>query len=265
MVTRPVPDAHRGRTPGGWAIALYGIVVYLWFLAVFAYLVGCVSGLLVPRTIDEGPSAPGATALVIDLGLLTAFAAHHSVMARPAFKRAWARFVPPPIERSTYVLVATTLLAGLMWQWRPLPATVWDVELPAGGAIHATSFLGWGLALAATFMIDHFDLFGLRQVLRRRAGRPPVQPAFVTPALYRLVRHPLYLGFLIAFWAAPTLSQGRLLFASVMTTYILVAVRLEERDLVATFGDQYRSYQEDTPMLLPGRVTRTGPARSRPG
>jgi protein-S-isoprenylcysteine O-methyltransferase Ste14 len=245
----------------------YGLVVYAGFVAVLAYFVGWVEGLVVPRTIDDGPAGSAAWAIVVDLFLLGVFAAQHSVMARPWFKRHWTRVVPAAAERSTYVLLATVVLALMMWLWRPLPGMVWDVDpAPVRIAVYAVSFGGWGLALLSTFAIDHFDLFGVSQVLRHHDRRSPGEPTLVEPLLYRVVRHPLYLGFLIAFWAAPTMSAGRLLFAAGMTGYVLMAIRLEERDLVRTFGERYRAYRRRVPGLvprLPRRVERPK-ATSRP-
>ncbi len=230
----------------------YGLAVYGGFLAVFVYFIGWVDGLVVPRTIDEGPAGSTAWAIIVDLLLLGMFAVQHSVMARPWFKRLWTRVVPAPAERSTYVLLATVTLALVMWLWRPLPDAVWDVDPTAArAAVYAVSFAGWGLVLLSTFAIDHYDLFGVSQVLRHHDRRSPDEPTFVTPLLYRVVRHPLYLGFLIAFWAAPAMSAGRLLFAAAMTGYVLVAIRLEERDLVGTFGDRYRAYRQRVPGLIP--------------
>lgn len=241
-------------------MAAYGVVVYFTFLAVFAYLIGWVEGLVVPRTIDEGPAASLTTAILVDLAVLSVFAVQHSAMARPAFKRRWTRAVPAPVERSTYVLFATVAVALVMSQWRPLPDAIWDVEPTAlRAAIYAVSFVGWGMVLLSTFLIDHFDLFGLRPVLRHRASKPATDSAFVTPSLYRVVRHPLYLGFLVAFWAAPSMTRGRLLFAVVLSAYVLVAIRLEEHDLVETFGERYRTYRRQTPMLIPRRHRQEGP------
>ncbi|TSE01705.1 isoprenylcysteine carboxylmethyltransferase family protein [Skermania sp. ID1734] len=233
-------------------MTVYGSLVYLLFLATLLYSIGWVEGLVVPRTIDSGHEASTAVAIVIDLALLSVFAVQHSVMARPAFKRRWTRVIPPPMERSTYVLCATAALALVMWQWRPLTGIVWEVDAtPARIAIYTLSLAGWALALIATLAIDHLDLFGLRQVFRYRAGKSPSPIDFRTPTLYRMVRHPLYLGFLIAFWAAPTMTDGRLLFAAVVTGYVLVAVRFEEHDLVTAFGDRYRQYRRQVPMLVP--------------
>lgn len=230
----------------------YGVVVYAAFLGVFLYAIGWVERLVVPHTIDDGPTAPGSVAVVVDFALITVFAAQHSIMARPWFKRRWTQIVPQATERSTYVLLATAALALLMWQWRPLPETIWDIDsTPVRIAVFAVSLGGWGLVLAATFAIDHFDLFGLRQVWRNQRGKIADPQHFRTPFLYRLARHPLYTGFIIAFWLAPTMSWGRLLFAAGMTGFILVAIRFEERDLIDTFGDDYRSYRTRVPMLVP--------------
>ncbi|MCQ4122548.1 methanethiol S-methyltransferase [Rhodococcus tibetensis] len=230
----------------------YGVVVYATFLVVFLYAIGWVEGLVVPDTINDGPDAPVAIAVVIDVALLTVFAMQHSVMARPWFKKRWTRIVPQSMERSTYVLFATAALALLMWQWRPLPGHIWNVEVTwVRVALYAVSLGGWALVLAATFAIDHFDLFGLRQVLRNQSGKSALPSRFRTPMLYRVIRHPLYAGFVIAFWVAPTMTWGRLLFAVGTTGFILVAVRFEEHDLVDTFGDDYRTYRSRVPMLVP--------------
>lgn len=235
-----------------WWMTPYAAATYLVFLAVLAYAVGFVEGLVVPKGIDDGPVVATWLAVTVDVGLLAVFAVQHSVMARPAFKRWWTRHVPRPVERTTYVLAATGALALLMWLWRPLPAVLWEVtDQPWRGLLHGVAFLGWGTALASTFLIDHLHLFGLRQVLRHRRGKPPADPDFRTPWLYRYVRHPLMTGFLIAFWATPTMTVGRLLFALGTTAYILLALRLEERDLVDHFGERYRRYQRRVPMLVP--------------
>jgi len=237
----------------------YGAVAYTLFLLTFLYAIGFVSGLGVPRTIDDGPTAPLAVALAIDLALLGLFAVQHSGMARPAFKRWWTRYVPTPIERSTYVLASSLVLILLFWQWRTLPAPIWQVDSePVRWVLYGLAAIGWLLVLSSTFVINHFDLFGLRQVWDFALRRDPEHDtAFVTRAFYRIVRHPLMLGFLIAFWSTPDMSAGRLLFALMTTGYILVAVKfLEERDLVAQFGDTYRGYQRDVPMLLPWRFAR---------
>lgn len=232
---------------------LYGTACYAVFLVTFLYAIAFVAGIGVPKHIDSGIGGDLATALAIDLALLGLFAVQHSTMARPAFKRWWTQFVPAPVERSTYVLISSALLLLLFWQWRPLPQVVWQAEAaPARWALHALSALGWLLVLTSTFLIDHFELFGMRQTWLFARRRHTLEHAFVIRAFYRIVRHPLMLGFLIAFWAAPTMTLGHLLFALATTGYILIAVKfLEERDLVAAFGDDYRAYQRRVPMLLP--------------
>jgi len=233
-------------------VLLYGAIAYLIFLPTFLYAIAFVAG-IAPKHIDAGPAASLATALAIDLALLGLFAVQHSGMARPAFKRWWTRFVPVAVERSTYVLVSSLALILLLWQWQPLPQTVWQVDAtPARVALHALSALGWVLVFTSTFLINHFDLFGLRQVWLYANNRSAPETPFVVRALYRIVRHPLMLGFLIAFWATPGMSVGHLLFAVITTGYVLVAVKfLEERDLVAQFGETYRDYQRRVPMILP--------------
>ena len=234
---------------------LYGIVVYAFFLATFLYAIGFTGNLVVPKTIDVGPSAPLTQALVVDLLLLGLFAVQHSVMARRAFKRWWTAFVPPAIERSTYVLAATSALALLLWQWRPIAEPViWSVDsVVAATLLDAIFWLGWAILLTATFLINHFELFGVRQVFARLAGRELPEPAFRTPFLYRYVRHPIYLGFLLGFWSTPVMTAGHLLFAIATTGYILVGIWFEERDLVAQFGEQYRRYRRQVGMLVPSR------------
>jgi methanethiol S-methyltransferase len=236
---------------GRWAALLYGTLAYLVFLATSLYLIGFVGDLYVAKSIDSGARAPPAVALAVDLALLALFALQHSVMARPGFKRLWMRLVPEPIERSTYVLAASLCLVLLLWQWRPMPRIVWSVSGTAALALSALFWLGWLIQLASTFMVSHFDLFGLRQVSANLRGRHNAPIVFVTPLFYRLVRHPLYVGFLLAFWAAPVMTVGHLVFALATTIYILVAVRIEERDLVEAFGETYRRYQRTTPMLVP--------------
>jgi len=238
---------------------LYGAACYAVFLATFLYAIAFVAGIGVPKHVDNGVPIALPVALAIDLALLALFAVQHSGMARPAFKRWWTRFVPAPLERSTFVLASSLALILLFWQWRPLPLLIWNVEGDAARwALYGLSAVGWLLVLASTFLINHFDLFGLRQVWFYSQGRRPAFDApFVTRAFYRIVRHPIMLGFLIAFWATPTMSLGHLLFALMTTGYILVAVKfLEERDLVAQYGDTYRDYQRRVPMLLPWRRRR---------
>jgi methanethiol S-methyltransferase len=234
--------------------ALYGAIVYLFFLATFVYAIGFVGNLrLLPKTIDSGTPVPLAEALIVNLLLLGLFAVQHSVMARRGFKRWWTRFVPESIERSTFVLAATAVLALLLWQWRPLAApVVWSVHKRAGVlAIEAVFWLGWAVLLVSTFLINHFELFGLRQVYARLRGERLPAPQFRTPGLYRHVRHPIYLGFVLAFWAAPTMTAGHLMFAIATTGYILVGIWFEERDLIAQFGGRYRLYREQVGMLWP--------------
>jgi protein-S-isoprenylcysteine O-methyltransferase Ste14 len=233
------------------AAAFYGTVCYALFLGVFVYAIGFVTDTGVPASIDHATNATAAQSVIIDVSLLTLFALQHSVMARPAFKRRWTRYVPPRVERSTYVLCASACLALLFWQWRSIDVTVWNVTpLPARMALTALGLTGWAIVLASTFMIDHFELFGLSQVISS-PSKAKANSGFRTVLLYRVVRHPLMLGFLIAFWATPTMTGGHLLFAAVTTGYILVALRLEERDLVDDLGDTYRRYRKQVPMLLP--------------
>ena len=238
---------------GALLTVLYGIAVYALFLATFLYAIGFVGNILVPKSIDSGVTGSLAEALLVNLALLGVFAVQHSVMARRSFKAWWTRFVPPAVERSTYVLAATLALALLLWQWRPInEPVVWSVTDPVAIlAIQAVFWLGWGVLLVATFLINHFELFGLRQVYARFTGRPIPAAEFRTPLLYRHVRHPIYLGFVLAFWAAPVMTAGHLLFAIATTGYILIGIWFEERDLVAHFGDRYRAYREEVGMLLP--------------
>jgi protein-S-isoprenylcysteine O-methyltransferase Ste14 len=236
----------------------YGAAAYVLFVAAFLYAVGFVGNLVVPRTVDHGLDSPIGQAVLVNVLLLGAFAVQHSVMARPAFKNWWTRLVPSSIERSTYVVLSSAVLVLLYWQWRTMPAVIWDVRHPTGRlAMWALFWLGWAIALASTFMVSHVDLFGLRHVYLAWRGKPYIHIAFRVRLFYRLVRHPLMVGFIIAFWAAPAMTAGHLLFSIATTGYILVATQLEERDLVVTLGDQYREYQRDVPMLLPRPRRRT--------
>ena len=230
----------------------YGGLSYLVFLVAFTYAILFVGAILLPRNVDHGIAAPLGSALAVNAALLGMFGIQHSVMARPGFKRWWTRFVPHSIERSTYVLLASAVLLLLYWQWRTMPGLVWDVRQPAGRvALWVLFWLGWATVLASTFMINHFDLFGLRQVYLAWRRKPYTELGFRTHLLYRLVRHPIMVGFLIAFWATPTMTAGHLLFALGTTAYILVALRLEERDLTAAMGERYRDYRRRVPMLVP--------------
>ena len=239
----------------GFVALLYGIVAYVFFLATFSYAVAFIGGFLAPKTIDSGAAGPLGEAVAVNLLLLGVFAVQHSVMARRGFKRWWTRIVPPAVERSTYVLAATLALALLLWQWRPIPEPViWRVENPlAVQALAAVFWLGWAILLLATFLINHFELFGLHQPFARLIGREIPQAEFRTPYLYRYVRHPIYLGFVLGMWAAPVMSAGHLLFAAGATGYILVGIWFEERDLIAQFGEHYRRYRTQVGMLLPFR------------
>lgn len=239
----------------------YGVVAYLLFLVAFLYLIGFLANMWVPRTVDSGLAAPLGQAVLINVVLLAVFGIQHTVMARPAFKRWWTRFVPQPVERSTYVLLSSVVLVLLYWQWRTMPAVIWEVGMPAGRlALWVLFWAGWAIALASTFMISHFDLFGLRQVYLAWRATPYTDLDFHVRFFYRLVRHPLMLGFVIAFWAVPTMTAGHLLFSIGMTGYILVATQFEERDLVAALGNQYRDYRREVPMLVPlARLPRRHP------
>ena len=231
----------------------YGSIAYLIFFGTFLYAVGFVSRLVVPKTVDSGSASSPMTALLVNLVLMSIFAVQHSGMARQGFKRLFAHFASPAIERSTYVLLASLSLILLFWQWQPMPMVVWHIEDPVlAGVVTAGGFAGWLIVLYSTFLISHFELFGLTQVVSHFAGRVVEPIKFKTPGLYRLIRHPIYLGFIIAFWCTPTMTLGHLLFAAVTTAYIFVGIYLEERDLVSMFGDQYRRYREKVAMLVPG-------------
>ncbi|HET6782391.1 MAG TPA: isoprenylcysteine carboxylmethyltransferase family protein [Pseudoxanthomonas sp.] len=233
-------------------ILLYGVVCYAVFFATFLYAIGFIGNLWVPKAMDSVRSTSVGAAVLIDLGLLALFALQHSVMARPAFKRAWTKVIPESAERSTYTLLSSVALILLFWAWRPIGGVVWSVENEtARMALYALYAFGWALLLYTTFLLNHFDLFGLRQVWLQFRGRPYTHLPFKTPTLYRWVRHPLYVGWLTIFWATPTMTVTHLLFALMTTAYILIAIQLEERDLVAALPE-YADYRKRVPMLVPG-------------
>ncbi len=236
-------------------VLTYGLVNYVVFLMTFLYLAGFTGNLLVPKSMDSSPVGSIWIALAVNTLLVALFAVQHSAMARPTFKKWWKKFVPQPIERSTYVLCTNLVLILLFWQWRPMGFVIWDVQHPAGlAAIYALCGAGWLTVLVTTFLINHFDLFGLRQVWLYFRGTPYTNLGFVTPGPYKRIRHPLYVGWMIAFWATPTMSIAHLLFAVGMTAYMLVAIQLEERNLLEFHGEQYATYRRCVPMLIPVRA-----------
>jgi len=242
----------------------YGLICYAVFFATFLYAIGFVGNFLVPRAIDGEPRLYFSTALLVDLGLLGIFAIQHSLMARPYFKEWLTQFIPASAERSTYVLFSSLALIALFSLWQPIGGMVWNVTDPMGrGVLYVLFGFGWSLVLISTFLINHFDLFGLRQIWLQLRGKPYTPLRFGTPGPYKLIRHPLYLGWFFAFWATPTMSVTHLVFALATTIYILMAIRLEERDLVDALGDDYRRYRERVPMLIPS--LRTQSHRGAPG
>lgn len=230
----------------------YGVGAYGIFFLTFLYLVGFLANLVVPKGIDDGVAASTGAALLVNLGLVALFGIQHSVMARPAFKRWWTSFVPPVVERSSFVLVASLMLILLFWQWQPMPQVIWEVTADGGITTAWALFCaGFALVLLATFVVDHFDLFGLKQVTLNLMQKAYHHPAFKVTWFYKFVRHPIYLGFLLAFWSTPRMTLGHLIFALGMSGYILIGIHYEERDLETFFGDDYRRYRERVPMLIP--------------
>ncbi|HEX3320196.1 MAG TPA: hypothetical protein VHR84_05805 [Terriglobales bacterium] len=245
-------------------IFVYGVICYAVFFVTYLYAIGFIGNLVVPKTLDSGPKGSFWQALAIDCLLLATFAIQHSVMARPWFKQAWTRIVPEPAERSTYVLFSSVALIGLFAFWQPLGGVIWNVEQPTVRTLIYYVFgLGFGIVLVSTFLINHFDLFGLRQVWIHLRGQKYTHLSFRTPLFYKYVRHPLYVGWLMAFWATPTMTAAHLLFAVMTTAYILMAIRWEERDLVMAHGNRYEKYRESVPMLVP-RLTAASETERRP-
>jgi protein-S-isoprenylcysteine O-methyltransferase Ste14 len=238
---------------------LYGVVAYAAFFVTILYAIGFVGNFVVPKSIDSGEEGPVGLAIVVNVCLMALFAIQHTIMARPAFKEWWTKFVPRPIERSTFVLAASALLALLFWQWRPIGGIVWQVDAPAGRAVLVgASLVGWLLVFYSSFLIDHFDLFGLQQVVLYFREKPYTHPPFKQASVYKLIRHPLMLGFLIAFWFTPTMTYGHLLFSCVITGYIFFGIHMEERDLNKLLGSDYAAYRKETPMILPLKLKRGG-------
>jgi protein-S-isoprenylcysteine O-methyltransferase Ste14 len=242
---------------------LYGIVCYLIFFGTFLYAIGFVGDLIVPKTLDSGVAQDFGAALAVDAGLLLIFAVQHSVMARPWFKRIWTVVIPQQVERSTYVLLSSLCLVLLFWQWRPIGGTVWEVEQPVGrAALLALFVVGWTLVLVSTLLTNHFDLFGLRQAWMYFQKQPYVPIRFESRSLYKFVRHPLYVGWLLAFWASPLMTAAHLVFAVTTSAYIVVAIGFEEKDLIQVHGEAYLRYREEVPMLLPSLRRRTSKSAS---
>ena len=232
-------------------VLAFGVFAYVMFLAIFLYLVGFIGGFVVPKTLDSGAPGPVLQAVLINLGLLGLFAIQHTVMARSGFKHWLTQFLPASAERSLFVFLTNLTLIALVWLWKPLPGVIWEVGGSAATLLQILFFVGWGIVLLSTFLIDHFDLFGLKQTFFYATGRPYAGPEFKEHLFYKLVRHPLMLGFLVTFWAAPVMTMSRFFFACVTTVYILLALHIEERTLVELHGDDYRDYQRRVRMLLP--------------
>jgi methanethiol S-methyltransferase len=251
--------SRAGRT----AVLAYGIVSYSLFFVAFLYLIGWVTGLVVPLTIDSGAAGSVPVAIAVDLALIALFGVQHSVMARPGFKRWITRFVPKSAERATYVLASTVVVVLLIAAWQPIPQAIWHAEGALAIALQAGALLGFGILLYATFLIDHFDLFGLRQVFLAWRDRAYTEKRFVTPQIYRFIRHPLYVGWMMGFWVTPVLSIGHALFAGAMSAYIMIAIYYEERDLAAALGEPYLRWREATPMFVP-RLGRRGASTVEP-
>ena len=248
--------------PTRLAVFVYGVVSYAIFFATFLYALGFVGGFLVPKGIDSAPAVPLGAALLVNAALLAVFAVQHSLMARPFFKAWLTRLIPQAAERSTYVLASSLALIALFWLWQPMGGVIWSVENPLGRGLLWGGFgFGWGLVLVTTFLINHFDLFGLRQVWKFLLNRPYTHLKFVTPGPYKLVRHPLYVGWLFAFWCTPHMTAAHLFFAVMTSAYILIAIQLEERDLAAAHPE-YAGYRDRTPMLVPGLGAKSGDARA---
>ena len=234
------------------AFFIYGTLAYVFFLITFLYLIGFAENLLVPKSVDTGEAGPFWPSLWINVGLIALFGIQHAIMARPAFKQWWTRIVPAPIERNTFVLFTCLILSLMYWQWQPMPTLIWNIKSePAQYFLYSLSALGWGIALLATFQINHFDLFGLRQVWLELRGKTYTPLKFKKAGFYKIVRHPLMLGFLIAFWSTPALSVGHLVLAGTFTLFILLALNLEERDLMALHDEDYKNYMRTTPRILP--------------
>ncbi len=248
---------------GKFIALVYGIASYLLAVAVIVYFIGFEENTLVPKGIDDGVAGTVVTAVVINLALFALFVVQHTIMARPGFKEKWTKIVPQPVERSTFVLFAALIVILLMWQWRPIEGVVWNVENEiAVNLLIALNFVGWAIFFWATFLIDHFELFGVKQVFNNLRGAPPPSKAFKKPVLYKLCRHPMMLGFLIAFWATPSMSAGHLFFTAGITAYIFMGIWFEERDLVVALGERYKVYQQQIPKLLP--LGRRGKSESEP-